>query len=167
MSDAVGHADAKGHAHAHTHHRELRHHFDTMGQQKEAAVIGMWVFLLTEILFFGGLFMAYMLYRVWYPAAWSEGSRELDIALGGFNTVVLGYAAYTFVVGGLAFWMPVYIDRYFQVNNGITIFGADAGDRPRRPGQGGVHDRRAGAPGTGHERHRRLRHPPRHQQRPQ
>ena len=33
--------------------------------------------------------MAYMLYRVWYPEAWSEGSRELDIVLGGFNTVVL------------------------------------------------------------------------------
>lgn len=43
---------------------------------------------------------------------------------GGFNAVVFGYAAYTFVVGGLAFWMPAYIDRYFQVKNGITIFGA-------------------------------------------
>ncbi|MCM2282736.1 MAG: MFS transporter [Bdellovibrionaceae bacterium] len=43
---------------------------------------------------------------------------------GGFNAVVLGYAAYTFVVGGLAFWMPAYIDRYFHVSNGITIFGA-------------------------------------------
>lgn len=42
---------------------------------------------------------------------------------GGFKTVVLGYAAYTFVVGGMAFWMPAYIDRYFQVENGITIFG--------------------------------------------
>ena len=40
-------------------------------------------------MFFGGLFMAYMLYRVWYPEAWSEGSPELDIVLGGFNTVVL------------------------------------------------------------------------------
>ena len=49
----------------------------------------MWIFLITEVMFFGGLFMAYMLYRVWYPEAWSEGSRELDIVLGGFNTVVL------------------------------------------------------------------------------
>ena len=49
----------------------------------------MWIFLVTEIMFFGGLFMAYMLYRVWYPEAWSEGSLELDIVLGGINTVVL------------------------------------------------------------------------------
>ena len=49
----------------------------------------MWIFLITEVMFFGGLFAAYMLYRVWYPEAWSEGSLELDIRLGGFNTVVL------------------------------------------------------------------------------
>ena len=62
MPNAVAHA---GHAHA-AHHPALQHHFDTMSQQKEAAVLGMWVFLLTEILFFGGLFVAYMIYRVWY-----------------------------------------------------------------------------------------------------
>lgn len=49
----------------------------------------MWVFLVTEVMFFGGLLMAYLLYRVWYPEAWAEGSLELDIYLGGFNTVVL------------------------------------------------------------------------------
>ena len=49
----------------------------------------MWIFLVTEVMFFGGLLMAYLLYRVWYPVAWSEGSLELDIVLGGFNTVVL------------------------------------------------------------------------------
>ncbi len=43
---------------------------------------------------------------------------------GGFNVVVLGATAYTFVVGGMAFWMPAYIDRYFGIENGITIFGA-------------------------------------------
>lgn len=50
-------------------------------------------------------------------AAWLAGN-------GGFIAIVLGYAAYTFVVGGMAFWMPLYIDRYFHVNNGITVFGA-------------------------------------------
>ena len=49
----------------------------------------MWLFLITEVLFFGGLFLAYMLYRVWYPVAWAEASRELDIVLGAFNTAVL------------------------------------------------------------------------------
>src|SRR6185437_4490570 len=63
--------------------------FQTMQQQAEASTLGMWLFLVTEVMFFGGLFMAYLLYRVWYPEAWSEGSQELDIVLGGINTCVL------------------------------------------------------------------------------
>ena len=81
----AAHADAHGHA----HHPALQHHFQTLDQQHEAATLGMWVFLVTEVMFFGGLLMAYLLYRVWYPVAWAEGSLELDIYLGGFNTVVL------------------------------------------------------------------------------
>ena len=76
-------------SHAVTAHPELRHHFDTMRQQKEAAVLGMWVFLLTEILFFGGLFVAYMIYRVWYFEAFAEASRRLSLFWGGLNTAVL------------------------------------------------------------------------------
>ena len=85
MSSTVVHAD-QGHA---AHHPALQHHFDTMSQQKEAAVIGMWVFLLTEILFFGGLFVAYMIYRVWYFDAFAEASRRLSLFWGGLNTAVL------------------------------------------------------------------------------
>jgi cytochrome c oxidase subunit III len=86
LPDGVAaHADAHGHA----HHPALQHHFQTLDQQHEAATLGMWVFLVTEVMFFGGLLMAYLLYRVWYPVAWAEGSLELDIYLGGFNTVVL------------------------------------------------------------------------------
>ena len=88
MSNTVVHADSHSDAHA-AHHPALQHHFDTMGQQKEAAVIGMWVFLLTEILFFGGLFMAYMLYRTWYFDAFAEASRSLSLFWGGLNTAVL------------------------------------------------------------------------------
>jgi cytochrome c oxidase subunit III len=89
LSNAVVHAD-HGHAHAHHgHHPAHQHHFDTMAQQKEAAVIGMWVFLLTEILFFGGLFVAYMIYRVWYFDAFAEASRRLSLFWGGLNTAVL------------------------------------------------------------------------------
>ena len=84
----VAHADSHGH-YGHMHHPALQHHFQTLEQQKEAATLGMWVFLVTEVMFFGGLFMAYMLYRVWYPLAWAEGSVELSIILGGTNTVVL------------------------------------------------------------------------------
>ena len=87
MSNAVAHAD---HDRAHAaHHPALQHHFDTMVQQKEAAVIGMWLFLLTEILFFGGLFVAYMVYRIWYFDAFAEASRSLDLFWGGLNTAVL------------------------------------------------------------------------------
>jgi cytochrome c oxidase subunit 3 len=75
-----------GHA---VHHPALQHHFNTMEQQKEAATIGMWVFLLTEVLFFGGLFCAYMLYRIWYFEAFAEASRTLDLFWGGLNTAVL------------------------------------------------------------------------------
>jgi cytochrome c oxidase subunit 3 len=89
LSSTVAHAD-HGQTHAaHQHHPALQHHFDTMAQQKEAAVIGMWVFLLTEILFFGGLFVAYMIYRVWYFEAFAEASRRLSLFWGGLNTAVL------------------------------------------------------------------------------
>jgi cytochrome c oxidase subunit 3 len=71
------------------HEPALKHHFDDLDQQHEAATLGMWVFLATEVLFFGGLFAAYMLYRVWYPETWGAASRTLDITLGTVNTMVL------------------------------------------------------------------------------
>ena len=67
----------------------LQHHFVTMEQQKEAGFIGMWVFLLTEIMFFGGLFLAYMVFRATYPEGFLFGSHLLNVPLGGTNTVVL------------------------------------------------------------------------------
>jgi cytochrome c oxidase subunit III len=90
-ADQHGHPPSHGfgEAGAHAHHPAQQHHFDTLEQQHEASTLGMWLFLITEVMFFGGLFMAYTLYRIWYPEAWAEGSRELDIRLGGFNTVVL------------------------------------------------------------------------------
>jgi cytochrome c oxidase subunit 3 len=75
-------------AHA-PHHPALAHHFDDLGQQQEAATLGMWVFLLTEILFFGGLFLVYTIYRSWYPEAFAAASHHLDIPLGTINTAVL------------------------------------------------------------------------------
>jgi cytochrome c oxidase subunit III len=90
LSEAVAHAPAHADGHGHAaHHPKLQHHFETMSQQKEASTLGMWVFLLTEVLFFGGLFFVYMLYRVWYFDAFAEASRTLDITLGAFNTAVL------------------------------------------------------------------------------
>jgi cytochrome c oxidase subunit 3 len=70
-------------------HPRLEHHFENMEQQKDATTLGMWAFLLQEIMFFGGLFMCYILYRMMYPAAFAEGSNHLDVMLGGINTAVL------------------------------------------------------------------------------
>jgi cytochrome c oxidase subunit III len=71
------------------HHPALAHHFDNLEQQKEASTLGMWVFLVTEVLFFGGLFAAYLVYRSWYPDAFAAASHHLDIVLGTVNTAVL------------------------------------------------------------------------------
>ena len=102
MSDAVahGHVAAHGGAHGHAeHHPALQHQFETMGQQKEAAVLGMWAFLLTEILFFGGLFMAYMLYRTWYHDAFRAASSSITLFWGALNTVVLIGSSLTMALG--------------------------------------------------------------------
>ena len=67
----------------------LAHQFDDMVQQQEAASLGMWVFLATEIMFFGGLFVSYTVYRFLFPEAWAAGSHLTDLTLGSINTVVL------------------------------------------------------------------------------
>jgi cytochrome c oxidase subunit III len=67
----------------------LAHHFDTPRQQYDAARLGMWIFLMTEVLFFGGLFCAYAVYRAIHPEIFVDGHRFLDKPLGAANTVVL------------------------------------------------------------------------------
>lgn len=71
------------------HSSVLAHQFDDTEQQYEASSLGMWVFLLTEVMFFGGLFTGYIVYRTAYPEAWALGSNTLDVVLGGLNTGVL------------------------------------------------------------------------------
>jgi cytochrome c oxidase subunit III len=73
----------------------LAHHFDSYDQQQQAASLGVWVFLVTEIMFFGGLFTAYILYRSKYPEAFIAGSHQLDVKLGTINTVVLIFSSLT------------------------------------------------------------------------
>jgi cytochrome c oxidase subunit III len=67
----------------------LLHHFATEQQQKDAASLGMWVFLVTEIMFFGGMFCAYLIYRYWYFGDFAAASSSLGLALGTVNTAVL------------------------------------------------------------------------------
>jgi cytochrome c oxidase subunit 3 len=68
---------------------ELFGQFETMEQQRESASLGMWVFLVTEVLFFGGMFMTYTLNRSTYPTIFAEASRSITLWLGAANTVVL------------------------------------------------------------------------------
>ena len=71
------------------HPQGLAHHFRDLGQQKEAAGLGMWVFIAQEVMFFGGLFLAYTVYRSHYPEVFAIASHHLNVPLGAFNTAVL------------------------------------------------------------------------------
>src|SRR5215471_9662584 len=87
----MAHSDATLTAHP----EGLRHHFDDTEQQFESSTLGMWVFLLTEIMFFGGMFGGYTVYRNMYPDAFSSTSRFMNVTLGGINTLVLITSSFT------------------------------------------------------------------------
>ena len=67
----------------------VQHHFVDYDQQFESSKLGMWIFLVTEILFFGGLFVAYIVYRSWHPDLFLAAATQLDVTMGAVNTVVL------------------------------------------------------------------------------
>ena len=96
---------AVSHVESHSAQTALAHHFDNMEQQREAGSIGMWVFLVQEIMFFGGLFLAYSIFRAKFPEAFAAASNHLNWRLGGINTVVL-------IVSSLTMALAVY---YAQV----------------------------------------------------
>jgi len=73
----------------------LQHHFVTLEQQHEASSLGMWAFLITEIMFFGGLFTLFIVYVSAYAEAFAAGSHHLDIVLGATNTAVLIGSSFT------------------------------------------------------------------------
>ena len=79
----------------HGHDPHLGHHFDTPEQQFESGKLGMWIFLATEILLFGGLFCAYAVYRSNHPEIFVYAHRFLDKTLGGLNTLVLICSSFT------------------------------------------------------------------------
>ncbi len=70
-------------------HHQLEEQYANLDQQHEAAALGMWVFLATEVMFFGTLFLGVAVYRVQYPEAFEKGSAKLNWIIGGVNTVVL------------------------------------------------------------------------------
>lgn len=68
-------------------------HFDDMEQQHSAAQLGMWVFLATEVLFFGGLFLGYTVFRSTYPRDFAAASHHTEVLIGGINTAILLFSS--------------------------------------------------------------------------
>ena len=76
----------------------LREQFNTAEQQKDASQLGMWIFLITEIMFFGGMFAVYTVYRSWYPDVFAIASSSLNEIIGALNTGVLLLSSFTMVM---------------------------------------------------------------------
>lgn len=92
-----GHSD---HGHGdHDHPPYLAHHFDTPEQQFDSGKLGMWLFLVTEVLFFSGMFCAYAIFRSWRPEVFEGCSQFLNTKLGAINTGVLLFSSFTMAWG--------------------------------------------------------------------
>lgn len=107
---------------AEAHHGEahlVAHHFENIDQQRDANALGMWLFLASEILFFGGIFTAYAMMRFRMPDAFAEGSSRLNAYLGGINTAVLLTSSLTMA---LAVWSGQTGNRrLLQLFLGLTL----------------------------------------------
>lgn len=80
----------------------LREQFATARQQREVATLGMWIFLITEFMLFGGMFAAFLVYRRWYPVGFTKGSSEMELMMGAVNTAVLISSSFTMSLAELA-----------------------------------------------------------------
>jgi cytochrome c oxidase subunit III len=78
---------------------QVAHHFDTATTQFDSGRLGIWIFLVTEILFFGGMFCAFAVFRSWYFDAFKEAHHHLNKILGGINTLVLICSSLTMALG--------------------------------------------------------------------
>jgi cytochrome c oxidase subunit 3 len=101
----------------------VAHHFENLDQQREASTLGMWLFLGSEVLFFGGLFTAYSVMRYMVTSGFVAGSDRLNAVVGGINTAVLLTSSLTMA---LAVWAAQTKQRTFlQLFLGLTlVFGA-------------------------------------------
>ncbi|MCG5054601.1 MAG: cytochrome c oxidase subunit 3 family protein [Myxococcales bacterium] len=99
---------------AHSHNPYLAHHFETIEQQSYAARLGMWLFLATEVLLFGGLFLGYTVYRWLYPETYQACADLLSIPMGATNTVVLITSSFTAALG----YHAIKVD---QVKKGVAL----------------------------------------------
>ena len=99
MSDSPVIAHGASEVEHHEHPAYLRHHFESVEQQADTTNFAMWLFLLTEVMFFGGLFTAYLIYRNWYYPAFVAASHQLNIFWGTANTAVLISSSFTMAMG--------------------------------------------------------------------
>src|ERR1035437_6765799 len=83
----------------HEHTQFLQHHFNDMGQQLDATKIGMWLFLVTEVLLFGGLFVGYGIMHAKHHEAFMAAHHQLNRTMGAINTIVLLVSSFTMVMG--------------------------------------------------------------------
>lgn len=104
---------------AEAHTRFHQHHFVDNEQQFDSAKMGMWIFLVTEVLFFGVLFGTYIVYRLWYPDLFTQASTELDTVLGGINTIVLIGSSLTVAMAIRAAQLNK--KKQVVINLGVTI----------------------------------------------
>src|SRR3954469_16743316 len=101
-------------SHEDIHSPALLHHFATEEQQRNSASFGMWIFLATEVMFFGGLFCAYLIYRGWYFGDFGAASKSINALLGGINTAVLICSSLTVV---LAIWAAQTLRRTLLIGS--------------------------------------------------
>jgi len=80
------------------HEPDLKHHFDDSAQQFQSSTLGMWVFLVTELMFFGGMFGGYTVYRNMYPDAFASTSHFMNVPIGAINTGILIFSSFTMVM---------------------------------------------------------------------
>ena len=117
----------------------VQHHFTDAEQQRESAKLGMWLFLVTEVLLFGGLFVAYGVFRAWYPEMFYNAHKQLDVVLGTVNTIVLITSSVTmalairfmqvdkkkltslFLVLTLLFAFTFLVIKYFEYSHKIEL----------------------------------------------
>ncbi|TWU43450.1 Cytochrome c oxidase subunit 3 [Novipirellula aureliae] len=93
--ESVNHgSDAHG-DHDHDHPSFLAHHFETPEQQYDSGKLGIWIFLVTEVLFFSGMFCAYAMFRMLSPEVFEGCSQFLNTKLGAINTGVLLFSSLT------------------------------------------------------------------------
>jgi cytochrome c oxidase subunit III len=101
----------------------VAHHFNNMPQQQASVRFGMWLFLVTEVLFFGGAFCAYTVYRIWFPKDFEAGSAALNVGIASVNTFLLLASSLTITLGIRACYVG---DRRGLMRNLIltTVLGA-------------------------------------------